>query len=410
MNKALPILTRMALSPWLLAALSALPACALFMILAGKGPPGAALIVANNALLFLLLCLRLVIYASRARSHFRYPPGTGFRGGARPAALMRPERAGELRECLSARGYYWDRSAGGYLEARDTGFWWGIAAHAAIVMAIALGTYNYMTSVSGYVTRGAKGQHEKLYQDRSAFGIALGPLASEDDLPFRIRVIRHHPPSEGNVHGEADVALLDREGGGELVRERLGYGESIGHGGFVAVYGGTYFDSWLVLLSRNGTHRLLTKFMRLNYREGGPEGYSYHGFYEQKSFERVNADVWLDPVTKRHLITATEEGRTIVDNIEIHFGTARQSVLEDGILIAIRGLAQGPIMRFQKKRHLWLLGLLGALAAVALGIRLHIKPRRVWIVEAEGESRVLATRPEDVLMAIRSMGDRNPGD
>jgi len=392
MKKRLDSISALFLSPWWLMALLVLPAFGLAMILLKQSPPAQTLIFANNLLLLAVLILRLSAFAMRAGSGLRYSAQRGlFSRGKKLEMNMSSDDALELKEALSALGYE-SGNAGAYMEAREPGFWASPLVHACIILIILVGTYDNMTYISGTISNGI-GHPIPLYNDSFTSGV----LASKRGLPYKMKILEQYSPTGGNRGGEAFVSLQDMDGK-ELVRKRLAPGNRLSHDGFYIEFLDTVYDAWLVIL--DGRLSLVGKMARLGPDKGMESGYIFHGSLEEPKHD-LKADVWLNPETRFLMVSATRDGKTILDKVVVPFGNGVNTVHHGEITTKIAGLGTWSQFRVQRERHLGLIKFLAALVVIILGFRLFIRPRRVWFTDEGGMVHVRATRPAEILSAMK---------
>ena len=334
------------------------------------------LMLINNACLLLVITIRFFRYLFRTRADIRY--GADFSPPHNVLTLEQPEA--QLQAKLTGAGYRFDAS-GRYGEKRDLGFLGTALLYGGLVILLLFGTWDNMRQFNGMVRSGV-GMPIPLSTAGSYGGEMHGPLASMEGLP-KLKVTKQILPSTEWPKGATEIALLNKDNK-ELVRQTISPDKPFSYRGLKFSMAGFVFDVFLVVTNKD--HVEFTGFVKLLPLLEKKGDYSYSGGVRDKDFGSIQGQAWLNPEKKALKVEVSRDKKPIIDT-ELHlWGVNTKS--EGGFAASFQGLSHWSEIRVQRQRHVAMLAVGAVITLTGLLLRIAIRPRRVWLEEADGGCRV----------------------
>ncbi len=333
--------------------------------------------VMYDVILFVVYLLAVLgMRISRLRRRIRL-------GDTKPFFLKRVDTMGSpavIRKALEADGYFFT-DQGNYAEKRDRGYGGGILFLVGFVILLTVGSYDNLRNLSGTVLL-AVGQPIKLFDRVSYTEIGAGPWADLEKFPYQLQVSNQIHPTTQAPKGAAEINLLGRDGA--LIRQAAINPETpLSIDDFRIHMAGFVYDAWVVIVTSKD-HTIFTDWVKLKLDKKREGAYLYSGAFRD-DFAKVEGRARYAPETERLKIEAALDGKKIVDAVLAY----RHE--EGGYITTMPGIGKWCEFRVVRKRHLFILAAGAIMTVLGGALRLWFRPKRVWIEERAGISRIATT-------------------
>lgn len=296
--------------------------------------------------------------------------------------------ASGIRTELRSQGYVLCEE-GTYGEAPDRGYNWGTVFLAGVILTLGTGSFDNLRQLSGTLHLSI-GEPIKLYQGNSYVGLATGPFAGLEDLPFQLQIRKQYQPSEQWRDGAAEVAILDRDGK-ELVQGPIAPDKPLLFDAFRVFTTGFVYEPWVVIITADD-HLVYGGWIKLRHDKSAGSPYRFSNVFSDAAMN-VSGRGWYDPDNDRLKLEAWKDEKQIVD-VVLGMG-AEHRKKSPGYVTTLLGVGKWTEIHFVRKRHPVVL-LFGAAMTLVGGIfRLLYRPKRVWI-EERGEGWSVRTTDRKV--------------
>ena len=336
------------------------------------------LLLGNNMVFCVFVAARIVWRVVKMRGDIRY--GAEYRPPRKTLELNRP--VSQLRKELAGAGFNFENGVH-YGEKRDLGYLGTTVLYGGILVLLLVGSYDYMNEYS-VMGRLGVGEPASLADAGKLGAFEAGFFAGADKLPL-LQVKKQILPNAQWPQGASEIALISAKDGKELAKGTTAPRKPFRYGGMDFEMTKFVFDSLIVIRSGDAiAYENFVKFLPLREKKGE---FGYIGSLVTSNFSMMKGVAWLNPADKKKVrIEATLAGKKIVDTELELWG---QNVKTQGkYSVKLEGIAQWSEITVSRSRHTNIL-LFGAVLAVIGGfMRVAVRPKRVWLVEAEGGCQV----------------------
>ena len=368
-------------SPWLLLIFLIIPILAILSIKYHLRIPllSSRLLLVNNICFTFLAACRLLRYFFGIMKEIRYG-----------AAYGRPRKAigihlpiAEARGVMKSAGYAL-ADDGGYGEKRDSGYLGTMIFYGGLCILLATGSWDNLRQFSG-VLLDSVGPATNLTKSESYRNINKGPLAVIPDSLPRMQIINQLLPDSTYPKGATDIALISPEGKEE--RTILKPGDPIRYGAYDIYMAKLVFEPEIVIRSRD-SRTLFDAFVKLDPLVEKRGAFSFYGPYEGAD---LLGGVYYQPEKSLLMVVITRGGKKVV--ADMVFQVDQKAVQGDYILSCAK-MGEWSEIHVVHRRHKGLLSAGGIIAVIGLLFRIAIRPRRVWLEEAEEGCRMRSSSNE----------------
>lgn len=376
MNTASKLSRLIFVSPWFLLVFLIVPLLVILSVTLHVQIPFSnptRLLLVNNICFALLAACRLLRYAVGLSRSVRYDADNG--RPAQSVTLSLP--VGEVREKLRKDGFTF-AAGNNYGEKRDRGYLGTTLMYAGLFVLLATGSWDNLQQFSGVVLDGM-GLATNLNKAESYSSKVKGLLASIPDSLPRMQITKQYLPDSIYPMGASEVSFIMADG--KVRQELLKPRDPVRFGAYDIYMSKLVFEPQIVIKNRE-SHVLFDALVTLNPLVTKRGVYSFYGLFHG---DILGGGVYYQPEKSTLMVVISRGDKKVVTDMTFQVD---QQVAEGDYILSCAKMGQWSEIHVVYRRHMEILVAGAILAIIGLGLRIAIRPQRVWLEEAPEGCRV----------------------